>query len=129
MARISRPTLELLSHDHATRIATLKISYTVRLTAFEASLTGLQYKEDIELWGADAFNSDDYLLRLATEYFPLEDDGIVERERTVTVPAGILDEDEWIAPTDEIYAKIWIAPVMPTGATAETNEISHEFGD
>ncbi|MFE6744205.1 hypothetical protein [Streptomyces sp. NPDC057686] len=127
MASVTNPRLELLEHDHRNRTARLRVSYTALFNAVERNMTGLRYVEAIDLWGQDSPDPDDHLYQFSTEAFPVEMDGTVARSRTVTLADEILDEDGFPRPTDEVYARIRITPVLPTGAQARTNVIEHRF--
>ena len=127
MANINHLTLELLQHSKQKRTATVRVSYTVRLSAVERNMTGLLFREVIQLWGADSPDPDDYLYSFATSSFPVEAAGIINRERTVTIEDDVLDEDGWPRPTDELYAKVWITPMLPTSDYGKSNTIEHRF--
>jgi len=97
MATITNLKLELLEHNHSTRTAKVKVSYKVYLSSMERNMTGLRYRENIELWGEDTPDPDDFLYRFPTAIFPAERDGVVSRSRTVTLGDDILDEDGRVA--------------------------------
>ena len=127
MATIQKLKLNLDKHDHHKHTATVTVSYRVALSAVERNMTGLRYREKIQLWGADGPDPDDYLFEFATTTFPKETDGVVNRERTVTVGDDVLDEDGWWRPTDEVYAKVWVTPLLPSSDYKKSNEIHHKF--
>ena len=127
MATISNLKLELLQHDKKTRIATVRVSYRALLSQVERNMTGLRFREKIQLWGADSPDPDDLLFEFPTNTFPKETDGVVNRERTVTLADDILDEDGFPRPTDEVFAKVCISPLLPSGHCKNSNEISHRF--
>ncbi len=127
MATITNLKLELLEHNHQTRTAKVKVSYKVYLSSVERNMTGLRYRENIELWGEDTPDPDDFLYRFPTAVFPAEQDGVVSRSRTVTVGDDVLDEDGFPRPTDEVYAKVCIKPLLPTGNCRKSNVIKHKF--
>lgn len=127
MAVITSPKLELLEHNHERKIARLRVTYTVLLSSVERQMAGLRYREDVELWGADSPDPDDFLFRFPTASFAAQPDGSVGRSRTVTLGDEILDEDGFLRPTDEVYARVRVTPLLPTGSTARTNEIEHRF--
>ena len=127
MATIQNLNLELLEHKHKERTATVRVTYRATLSAVERQMVGLRFRERIQLWGADSPDPDDFLYEFATSTFPRESDGVVNRERTVTVGDDVLDEDGWSRPTDEVYAKVWIIPILPVGDFAKSNEIHHRF--
>lgn len=127
MATIANLRLELLNHNHNNRTATVRVSYRALLSAVERNMTGLRYREKIQLWGADSPDPDDFLFEFPTSTFARESDGVVNRERTVTVGDDVLDEDGFPRPTDEVYAKVWIAPLLPVSDFGQSNQISHRF--
>ena len=90
-------------------------------------MAGLRFREDIELWGADSPDPDDFLYQFPTVAFSTEADGTVARSRTVTLGDDLLDEDGFFRPTDEVYARILIIPILPSAASGRTNEIHHRF--
>jgi len=127
MATINNCELKLIEHDHKRHVATVRVSYRVVLSTVERAMTGLRFREKIQLWGADSPDPDDFLFEFATSSFPTEADGVVNRERTVTVGDDVLDEDGWLRPTDEVYAKVWVTPLLPTGDYERSNTIEHRF--
>ncbi|HEC18479.1 MAG TPA: hypothetical protein ENI97_03965 [Gammaproteobacteria bacterium] len=127
MASISSLNLRLISHDHNRKTATLTVSYRAVLTSVERNMTGLRFREVIQLWGADSPDADDYLYTFPTSAFSVESDGVVNRERTVTLSDDILDEDGFPRPTDEVYAKVRITPLLPSGSVRNSNQIEHRF--
>ena len=129
MATITNLKLKLVKHDHKKKTAKVKVkvSYKLRLSCVERKMTCLRFVENIELWGADSPDPDDFLYRFATASYPTELDGIISRSRTVTLGDDILDEDGFPRPTDEVYAKVRVTPVMPKGDLAKSNTIEHRF--
>jgi len=127
MATIQNLRFTLLEHDHHKRTATVRVSYAAQLSQLERNMNGLRFREKIQLWGADSPDADDFLFEFATATFPREADGVVNRVRTVTVGDDVLDEDGWPRPTDEVYAKVWITPLLPAGDYKRSNEIQHKF--
>lgn len=127
MATITNPRLELLSHDHDRKTARVRVTYRALLSSVERQLGGLRYREDVELWGADSPDPDDFLFQFPTRTFATQSDGSVDRSLTVTLGEEILDEDGFPRPTDEVYARIEITPIMPRTATTRTNQIQHRF--
>ncbi len=127
MATIQNPKLELVTHDHHKHTAAVRVSYRVLLSSIERAMIGLRFREKIQLWGADSPDPNDFLFEFGTTTFLTESDGVVNRERTVTVGDDVLDEDGWPRPTDEVYAKIWVTPILPSGDFAKSNEIEHRF--
>lgn len=127
MANINNLRLALIEHNHKNHTATVRVSYRALLSAVERNMTGLRFREKIQLWGADSPDADDFLYEFATSSFFTEVDGVVNRERTVTVGDDILDEDGWLRPTDEVYAKLWITPLLPSSDYRRSNTIEHRF--
>jgi hypothetical protein len=127
MSSISGLRLALIEHDHQRHTATVRVSYRVNLSAVERNMEGLRYKEKIQLWGADSPDPDDYLYEFASSSFSRESDGVVNRERTVTVGDDVLDEDGFWRPTDEVYAKVWVVPLLPSSDFKSSNTIGHRF--
>ena len=128
MASISNLKLKLDQHNHTNHTATVTVSYKAHLSAVERHMTGLRFRETIQLWGADSPDSDDYLYTFPTSSFVTETDGTVNRSRTVTVGDDVLDEDGgWLRPTDEVYAKVSISPLLPSSTTRKSNTIEHKF--
>ena len=127
MANISNLNLELINHDHHKHTATVRVSYRVALSSVERNMTGLRFREKIQLWGADSPDADDFLFEFSSSSFLTETDGIVNRERTVTVGDDVLDEDGWPRPTDEVYARVWVSPLLPTSSNRRSNTIKHRF--
>ena len=126
MATITAATLSLLDHDHAKKTARIRVSYKALLSTVERNMSGLRFKEKIQLWGSDP-GPDDYLYSFPTSTFAKESDGSVSRSRTVTLADDILDEDGFFYPTDEVYARISISALLPSGDTRNSNQIQHKF--
>lgn len=127
MASINNLKLALVKHDHHKHTATVRVSYRLHLSVVERNMTGLRFREKIQLWGADSPDPDDFLFSFATTTFPKESDGVINRERTVTVGDDVLDEDGWPRPTDEVYAKVWVTALLPSNDFATSNQIEHSF--
>ncbi|MBL1278282.1 MAG: hypothetical protein COB30_019580 [Ectothiorhodospiraceae bacterium] len=127
MASISSLNLKLNRHDHNRKTATITVSYRAVLSSVERNMTGLRFREVIQLWGADSPDGDDYLYTFPTRIFSKESDGVVNREVTVTLSDDILDEDGFPRPTDEVYAKVRISPYLPSGSVRNSNQIEHRF--
>lgn len=128
MASISNLRLLLVSHDHNRKTAKITVSYRAILSSVERNMTGLRFRESIQLWGGDP-GPDDWLYNFPTSSFWKETDGVVNRERTITLSDDILDEDGLfgLSLTDEVYAKVILSPVMPSSTSRRSNEISHKF--
>lgn len=112
------------------------VSYKVKLMPVERYMIGLQFKEVIRLYGDDTpqalgeDGSDDYLYSFSTHYFPTEQDGIIERTRTVTVQDDILNEDKgpgWLLDRDEIYARVCVYPQLPISSCRISNTVKGYF--
>ena len=127
MATIHTPQLELIKHDHAKKTATLKVSYTLHQSSVERNMKGLRYRENIQLWGSDSPDPDDFLYSFATTTYPNSNKVHIARVRTVTLADDILDEDGFPRPTDEVYAKVCVTPLLPNSACRRSNQISHSF--
>ncbi len=127
MASITNLKLKLIKHDHSKKTAKIKVSYKVHLSCVEKRMKCLKFIENIELWGEDSPDPDDFLFRFPTGAFNVEADGLVSRSRTVTIGEEILDEDGFPRPTDEVYAKVRISPLLPKGHSAKSNTIEHRF--
>ena len=127
MATIHTPVLTLVKHDHSKHTATLKVEYTLHQAAVERNMTGLRYRETIQLWGADSPDPDDFLFSFTTAAFANSVNVHIKRERTVTLSDDILDEDGFPRPTDEVYAKVCVSPILPTSNCRNSNEIHHRF--
>lgn len=127
MAKISGLKLALVSHDRARRVAVVKVTYQVLLSMVERKMAGLTFTEKIQLWGSDNPDPDDFLYQFPTATFPTEADGVVTRARTVTLGDDVLDEDGFPRPTDEVYAKVWVTPKLPSQDFAKSNVVEHKF--
>ncbi len=127
MATVHTPVLKLVKHDHAKKTATLKVTYRLHQSAVERNMVGLRYKEAIQLWGADSPDPDDYLFTFATSTYVHSPNVHINRSRTVTLADDILDEDGFFRPTDEVYAKVCVTPLLPSGHCRNSNEIHHKF--
>jgi hypothetical protein len=127
MATVHTPELELIEHSHSKKTATLMVTYVLHQSAVERNMTGLRYKETIQLWGADSPDSDDFLYAFPTTTYSNSPSVHIERSRTVTLGDDILDEDGFFRPTDEVYAKVCVTPQLPSGHCKNSNEIHHRF--
>ncbi len=127
MATVHTPVLTLVNHDHAKHTATVKVEYTLHQSAVERNMVGLRYRETIQLWGADSPDPDDFLFSFSTVVYSNSPNLHIPRQRTVTLADDILDEDGFPRPTDEIYAKVCVRPLLPSADCANSNEISHRF--
>ncbi len=127
MATVHTPVLELIEHDHNKKTATLRVSYTLHQAAVERNMTGLRYRESIRLWGADSPDADDSLFTFATSTYSNTENVHINRTRTVTLADDILDEDGFFRPTDEVYARVCVTPLLPSSDCKNSNEIHHKF--
>jgi hypothetical protein len=129
MATIYDLKLELLSHDKKAHIVKLRVSYKVRLRQVERSMLGLLFKETIKLMGADP-GTDAFLYQFPTQYFATEADGVVVRSREAVLGSEVLDEDSsffGIGGGDEVYARVTVSPLLPSGDARSSNEIHGDF--
>ncbi len=129
MASVYDVKLVLDKHDHKKKTAKVTVTYKVRLSCVERKMKCLRFKETIGLWGDDP-SVDDWLYNFSTRYFYTEEDGTVTRSRTATLADDILDEDPgvwFINPTDEVYAKVCVTPLLPSKSCRNSNVIKHKF--
>lgn len=128
MATIHTPVLTLVSHDHNKKTATVKVEYTLHQSAVERNLVGLQFRETIQLWGSDSPDPDDFLFSFATTFYSSVKSSVhINRSRSVTLGDDVLDEDGFLRPTDEVYARVCVAPLMPSSDCKNSNQIEHRF--
>ena len=127
MSTVSNVKLELVEHNHSKHTAKIRITYKINLNSVEENMTGLKFKETIQLWGADSWSSDDFLCQFGYCYFGKSSNNIIYRDLLYEISENILDEDGYWSDPDEVYAKVFIEPVMPTGSSARSNEIHHKF--
>ncbi len=127
MAKITGLKLTLVSHDRARRTASIKVTYQVMLSMVERKMAGLTFSEKVQLWGSDNPDPDDFLYQFPTATFPTELDGVVTRTKSVVLGDDVLDEDGFPRPTDEVYAKVWVTPLLPAKDYAKSNVIEHKF--
>ena len=50
-----------MEHNHNNRTATVRVSYRALLSAVGRNKNGLRFREQIQLWGADSPDPDDFL--------------------------------------------------------------------
>ncbi len=128
MAVIRNLKLFKPKHDARAQIVVLRVTYEVGLWVIERNMTGLRFKETIQIWGKDyGDDPDDFLYQFPTEKFKTETDGLVERDRTVTIADDILDEDRRTGDVDEIFARVWVKPLLPRKAYLASNVERAEF--
>lgn len=121
MATIQNLRLELLDHNPRNHSATVRVSYQARLSPLECNLKGLRFKEEIQLCGAYSLDPEDFLFQLAESTFPAKRSGVMQRERLVTVDDSMLEDDGIPQRTDELYAKVWVTPLLPETDFDECN--------
>ena len=121
MATIQNLRLELIDHNRGSRTATFRVSYQARLSPLERNLKGLRFKEEIQLCGAYSLDPEDFLFELATAVFQVDRKGVVRRERLITVDDSILEEGGVPQPTEQLYAKVWVSPLLPASDFDECN--------
>ncbi len=127
MAKIRDLKLELVDQDHRNGSAEIRVSYKAELTPLERHFTGLRFKEKIQLCGAYSLDPEDLLYELAPQTFDGRDSGIVSRERVATVCDDILDENGRLQPSDRVYAKVWVTPVLPEASFQTSGPLVHTF--
>ena len=127
MATIRDLKLQLVGHDPQDRRATIRISYDAELTPVERNFAGLQFKEKIQLRGAYSLDPEDFLYELATLTFADDGSGVVRRERSVTVADDILHPQGAPLQSDEVYAKVWVTPVLPRAEVQVSNLLEAAF--
>ncbi len=121
MATIQNLRLELIDHNVGNRTAGFRVSYQARLSPLERNLKGLRFKEEIQLCGAYSLDPEDFLFELATAVFQVDRKGVVRRERLITVDDSILEEGGVPQPTEQLYAKVWVTPLLPASDFDECN--------
>ncbi len=121
MATIQNLRLELIDHNRGSRTATFRVRYQARLSPLERNLKGLRFKEEIQLCGAYSLDPEDFLFELATAVFQVDRKGVVRRERLITVDDSILEEGGVPQPTEQLYAKVWVSPLLPASDFDECN--------
>ena len=127
MAKIRDLKLELIDQSRRNGGADIRVTYQAELTPLERHFTGLRFKEKIQLCGAYSLDPEDFLYELATQTFAGKDSGIVHRERIATVCDDILDERGRLQPSDQVYAKVWVTPVLPEADFQTSSPLVHTF--
>lgn len=123
MPDITKVTLELIDHDEDRKIATIRVYTTLHYMPVELEMAGLQFSEEITIYGADDDSSDPLytfptgILVAGGEY--------AQSVRQETIAEELLDED--LNDVDEVYAFVKIMPLLPTPDEAGSNEIQHPF--
>jgi hypothetical protein len=121
MAKIRDLKLQLVDRGRRNGSADIRVTYQAELTLRERQFAGLRFKEKIQLCSARSLDPEDFLYELATQTFTGKDSRIVNRERTATVCGEILDETGRLRPPDQVFARVWVTPVLPE-ADFETSE-------
>jgi hypothetical protein len=132
MATVSNVRLEISRTDDSRR-RRVTVRYRVCFSACEA-LAGSVFVERVQLRGDDPI-WDDNLITLRNTCVRANEAGCVDRVISSTVAASTLDEDPdtiifglVIGDRDEIYARVTLTPFAPTGATANSNIVTGQFG-
>lgn len=108
---------------------TIRVTYNAVFSPLERHLAakGLIFQERIQVIGEDVGTATDQILRT----FPLVNISVSEgagyltvpRDREITVPRALLQEDTGLGDADEIRCKIEITPIgMPAVVSAFTPE-------
>lgn len=134
MAYITDATLKI-THDHSKRTArpvvTAKLAFTpLEVCQMRTCPEGRWWKLRCELWGADSPDPDDYLYTYTNIYYFPDPSPTATETRTfdVTVGEGLLDEDGWPRPTDEIYGRLTLTNLTNGLSTRRnTNTVEHRF--
>ncbi|MDH3472421.1 MAG: hypothetical protein OEM59_01915 [Rhodospirillales bacterium] len=113
MAAIHDLKIELLGEDRRARTATIRISYQAEFSMLERDMPGLHFREDIQLCGTYSLDPEDFLYQLAQATFAVAGERAVQRERIVTVDSDILEVGGRPQPVDQLYAKLWVTPLLP----------------
>lgn len=122
MASIDKLSVDLVDRQEAARSAILRIRYRVHLNDLERDMTGLRFREKIQLFGAFCLGSEDFLYELESQSFAADAEGMVERERLVTVADDFMDEG-----AEDVYAKVWITPRLPEPCVEESSRLVLSF--
>lgn len=115
------------------RLRRVTVKYQVCFSACEAH-TEASFVERVVLRGADPIFDDD-LLTLRNNCVRAQR-GCVDRSVSAMVPTAMLDEDGdtiilgWVvdAARDEIYARVTMKPFVPGSASANSNQVTGQFG-
>lgn len=127
MAKIRDLKLELIDRSRRNGRADIRVTYQAELTPLERHLTGLRFKEKIQLCGAYSLDPEDFLYELAPQTFAGRDRDTVRRERIATVCDDILDQNGRLRPSDQVYAKVWVTPVLPEADIQTSRPLVHTF--
>jgi len=131
MANISNVRLEIGREEDDRRRVT--VTYRVCFSSCEA-LAGSTFVESVVLRGDDPI-WDDNLITLRNTCVRAQA-GCVDRRISAIVSESTLDEDPdtiifgWVVDRDrdEIYARVRLVPFAPTGAQADSNQVTGQFG-
>ena len=131
MASISNVRLEIGRENDDRRRVT--VTYRVCFSSCEA-LAGSTFVESVVLRGDDPI-WDDNLITLRNTCVRAQA-GCVDRRISSIVSESTLDEDPdtiifgWVVDRDrdEIYARVRLVPFAPTGAQADSNQVTGQFG-
>jgi len=108
-------------------ISQMTVTYKVSFNHFERITADgkIRFREYIELWGDDSglTGGDDFLYRAPTSVFDSSSSPLT-RTRNFNVSNEILDED-W--GKDEVYARVRIVPIIPSGDIEKSNTITGWF--
>lgn len=134
MAFITEAKLKI-SHDHGKKTArpvvTAKLAFTpIEICQMKSCREGRWWKLKCELWGADSPDPDDHLYTYSDVYYFPDPSPTATETRTfdVTVGEGLLDEDDWPRPTDEVYGRLILTNLTNGLATRRnTNTVEHRF--
>lgn len=112
-------------------VVTCKVYFSpFELCLMKACRESKMFKLKCELWGADSPDADDHLYTYGSiYYFPDPSPTTAEsRQFDVTVGWGVLDEDSWPRPKDEIYGKLTLYNLF-NGAKSikNTNTVKQYF--
>jgi len=124
-----------IRHDHEKKLAHVKVTGSVRFSELElCQMRNCEqanvFKLKCQLWGADSPDPDDFLYTMGTVYyFPDGSPTTTEtRDFEVTLGEGVLDEDGWIRPKDEVYARLRLYNLLTgTSIQRNSNTVEHYF--
>lgn len=134
MASITNAQLSI-EHDHNKRLAHVRVTGSVRFSELElcqmrSCREANLFKLKCQLWGADSPDPDDFLYTIGTVYYFPDGDPTASETRTfqVTLGEGVLDEDGWFRPKDEVYARLKLYNLLTGGIIARnSNTVEHYF--
>ena len=132
MATVSGVHLTIERVEGARRRRKVTVTYTVCFSHCE-SLAGSTFIEEVKLRGDDPI-WDDNLLTMHKDCLRASS-GCVTRRFERIVADSTLDEDPdtiilgWvIGDKDEVYARVKLTPFAPSGAQADSNLVTADFG-